>query len=140
MLNTQSPRRYRRIAPVSFVLEYVVGKIAAAFAALSIALGIKTPVLVWGIIGGFASMLLQKGPWPTRILCGFIGVIFAISVGPIMANAIVTHFPSYANEDEAKAAAGFLCGTMGKTITEGIILAAAKFKEGLPALIERKMK
>ena len=140
MLNTTSPRRYRRIAPVSFALEYLFAKIAASLAALSLALGVKTPVLVWSFIGGVAAMLLQKGPWPTRIMSGVIGVLFAISVGPIMASVLVQIMPSYATADEAKLAAGFLCGTMGKTITEGFILAAAKFKEGFPAYIERKMK
>lgn len=82
-------------------------------------LGIKTSVLVAGLIGGAVSSVFSPGPWWQRVIQALVGAAVSIYATPFAVEAldVVTNVEG----PELEHGAAFVCGLCGMAIVGGII-------------------
>lgn len=105
---------------------------------LQAAIGVKTSVLVAGLIGGAVSSVFSPGPWWQRVIQAFVGAAVSIYVTPFAVELldIVTNVQG----DELEHGAAFVCGLCGMAIVGGIINYARRVSKKPETLFDHLRK
>lgn len=102
---------------------------------LQAALGVKTSVLVAGLIGGAVSSVFSPGPWWQRVIQALVGAAVSIYATPFAVEII--DFVTKVEGDELEHGAAFVCGLCGMAIVGGIINYARRVSKKPEQFINR---